>query len=229
MLSAEQIDQLFEFCKKHFVPYYDVQVELVDHLANAIEEQMSGNPNLSFQKALENVHASFGVSGFAPLVAEKRKMVEKQGRNLFWLLFKQHFGWPKILLFLVLVSFTFTIFFKSPLFFQIFYISVVIACLLVGTYGSIKKQKKISSTGKRFLVAEFSHGSSFFVFLFYTTMFSSIFDKDFPPTSHGNFPILFSSIEIGILVITVIVELQVLTSLNNKLQKDYPQVFAKAK
>jgi hypothetical protein len=50
------------------VPYYDLQVELADHLANAIEEQMSSNRNLSFQKALENVHQSFGISGFAPLV-----------------------------------------------------------------------------------------------------------------------------------------------------------------
>ncbi|HSN08274.1 MAG TPA: hypothetical protein VLS85_04505 [Hanamia sp.] len=228
MLSTKQIDQLFEFCKKHFVPYYDVQVELVDHLANAIEEQMSSNPNLSFQKALENVHQSFGVSGFAPLVAEKRKMAEKQGRSLFWELFKKHFGWPKILLFLLIVSFAFTLFSLNPFLFQIFYISVVIGCLMLVAYGSVKKRKKILSTGKRFLVAEFSHGSSFFLFLFYIIMFPNIFDKDFPPTLHGNFSILFSSIVIGILVITAIVDLQVLASLNDKLKKEYPQVFVKA-
>jgi hypothetical protein len=155
-------------------------------------------------------------------------MAERQGRSLFWLLFKKHFGWPKIFLFLLIVSFAFTLFFMSFYLFQIFYISVVIACLLVGGYGIKKKWKKISSTGERFLVAEFSHGSSFFLVLFYIIMFPIISDRDFSSTAHGNFPILFSSVVIGILVITAIVDLQVLTSLNDKLQKDFPEVFSKA-
>lgn len=36
-LSAQQIDQLYAFTRQHFVEWYDLQSELVDHLANAIE------------------------------------------------------------------------------------------------------------------------------------------------------------------------------------------------
>lgn len=78
MLTKEQIESLFTFCEKHFVKYYEVQLELVDHLANAIELKMADDPNLSFEEALEEVHQSFGVMGFAPLVAEKQKIAEKQ-------------------------------------------------------------------------------------------------------------------------------------------------------
>lgn len=38
-LSTEQIDYLYQFTRNHYVEYYDLQTELVDHLANAIEAQ----------------------------------------------------------------------------------------------------------------------------------------------------------------------------------------------
>ena len=39
-LSEEQIDVLFIFTKKHLVEHYDVQVELVDHIATEIEAEI---------------------------------------------------------------------------------------------------------------------------------------------------------------------------------------------
>lgn len=36
-LTKEQIQSLFTFTKQHFVEWYDLQCELVDHLANDIE------------------------------------------------------------------------------------------------------------------------------------------------------------------------------------------------
>ncbi len=38
-ITEQEINQIFDFTKKHYVEFYDVQVELVDHLANAIEDQ----------------------------------------------------------------------------------------------------------------------------------------------------------------------------------------------
>mgnify|MGYP000193300158 CR=1 FL=1 len=40
MITEVQYESLFAFCRKHYVQYYDVQVELVDHLAEAIEEKL---------------------------------------------------------------------------------------------------------------------------------------------------------------------------------------------
>ena len=48
MLNKKEIESLFTFCKKHFVYYYDVQVDLVDHLANAVEAELLVDPKNYF-------------------------------------------------------------------------------------------------------------------------------------------------------------------------------------
>jgi len=50
-LTSQQIQQLYKFTRQHYVEYYDVQTELVDHLANDIEQIWKEQPNLSFEKA----------------------------------------------------------------------------------------------------------------------------------------------------------------------------------
>ncbi len=86
-LSAEQIDALFIFIKKHLVEHYDVQVELVDHLANAIEDQWKENPNISFEDALQKEYKNFGVFGFSGLVEQKQAALQ----NHYWRIIKKEF------------------------------------------------------------------------------------------------------------------------------------------
>ena len=68
-ITAEETNQLFEFCRKHYVPQYDLQVELVHHLATAIEEQWNKNPEISFDTALFGTFKQFGISGFSKIKA----------------------------------------------------------------------------------------------------------------------------------------------------------------
>ncbi|WP_320240732.1 hypothetical protein [Tenacibaculum sp. 1B UA] len=37
-LTDQHIEQLYKFTRQHYVEHYDVQTELVDHLANDIEQ-----------------------------------------------------------------------------------------------------------------------------------------------------------------------------------------------
>lgn len=60
-LTAEQINQLFSICEKYDVKYYDVQIELVDHMACQIEAIWETKPQLSFDDALYKVLKEFGV------------------------------------------------------------------------------------------------------------------------------------------------------------------------
>lgn len=96
MITDAQYESLFAFCRKHYVHYYDVQVELVDHLAEAIEEKMNMNPKLSFEQALDSVYAGFGIKGFADIVATRIEMVSKKSRKLKWKLLFSYFTVPKI-------------------------------------------------------------------------------------------------------------------------------------
>lgn len=63
-LTPAQIAYLFSFCRKHFIPYYDLQIELVAHLAHAIEHLMGEQPQLEFEETLAAVYREFGATGF---------------------------------------------------------------------------------------------------------------------------------------------------------------------
>ncbi|MBK7635546.1 MAG: hypothetical protein IPJ13_15665 [Saprospiraceae bacterium] len=63
-LTTDQIQSLFAFVKSKYVRYIDVQYELVDHLATAIEDEMQKDSKLSFEAALSKVYARFPITGF---------------------------------------------------------------------------------------------------------------------------------------------------------------------
>jgi hypothetical protein len=55
-LSTEEVQHLFRFTEKKLVRWYDLQIELVDHLASRIEEEQQIDPDLGFEAALEKVY-----------------------------------------------------------------------------------------------------------------------------------------------------------------------------
>ena len=101
-LTNQQIEQLFDFTKKHLVEHYDVQVELVDHLANAIEDQWKENPNILFEDALQTEFKKFGIFGFTGLVGQKQSAL----KNHYWKIIKKEFisffSVPKVIISVVL-------------------------------------------------------------------------------------------------------------------------------
>ena len=70
-LSNEHITQLFKFTRTHYVEWYDLQTELVDHLANDIETIWEENPNLTFDQAKRKAFKKFGIFGFGELIEKK--------------------------------------------------------------------------------------------------------------------------------------------------------------
>ena len=95
-LTETQIRNLFLFTEKKYVRYYDLQVELVDHLAIRIEEEMSANNKMSFEQALEKVYRDFGIFGFAKVVQEKEEQFVRMGRRLLLKELLHFFRWPEI-------------------------------------------------------------------------------------------------------------------------------------
>ncbi len=97
-LTPDQIEELHEFCYFQSVIHYDTQVELVDHLASAIENLWETNPTLSFQNALYQVSAQFGNhAGFVIIRQEKEKMLRKKYRRLLWKFVADYYKFPKIM------------------------------------------------------------------------------------------------------------------------------------
>ena len=97
-LTQDHIQQLFTFTRKHYVEFYDVQTELVDHLANGIEAQWKDSPNLSFNAALKREFKKFGVFGFMDVLEQKQNAMSKTYFKLLLKFTKEWFKLPKIAL-----------------------------------------------------------------------------------------------------------------------------------
>jgi hypothetical protein len=89
--------------QKHYVDWCDVQTELVDHLANGIEEHLEQNPNATFESALNSEFKKFGIMGFSDMIEEKIKALNKRYRKLVFKYFIEFFKLPKIVLTVFLI------------------------------------------------------------------------------------------------------------------------------
>jgi len=109
-LTEEEINDLFTFCELHGVYYYDVQVELVDHLACAIEEKWEDNSFLSFKDALSSVFRGFGIYGFSKIKQVKEKELKRKYFILRNQYIREFFQLPKIILTIVITLILFLLF-----------------------------------------------------------------------------------------------------------------------
>jgi hypothetical protein len=96
-ITAEQIQFLYQFTRQHYVEHYDLQTELVDHLANAIETQWEESPKLSFEQALQFEFKKFGVFGFMDVIGKRKAALNEKYNRLVLLHLKAFFTLPKII------------------------------------------------------------------------------------------------------------------------------------
>lgn len=154
-VSDEEVEKLYDFTKKHFVYYYDLQVELVDHLANAIEEKWAEQPQLSFDEALKTEFKKFGIFGFTGIVEKRQLALQKKYNKLLWGYFKEFFRLPKIMLTLTLILFVV----KAMQYIHPVAGGVLaLAILLFSTvrFFMLNRQynKKVKKTGRRWMLEE---------------------------------------------------------------------------
>jgi hypothetical protein len=97
-LTDTQIQELYKFVRQHYVVFYDVQTELVDHLANDIETIFIENPQLSFEKARDLSFKKFGIFGFMEVIESRQKAMNKKYAKILWRFAKEWFTLPKIII-----------------------------------------------------------------------------------------------------------------------------------
>ncbi len=156
-ITTEETNQLFEFCRKHYVPQYDLQVELVDHLATAIEEQWKENHEISFDTALYGTFKQFGISGFSKIKAQKQKELARKYNLLILKYLLDFFSWPKIILTTALTLVLVTIFRvveKDNWVLATIFLSISIVVLVHYLFIFPKSYKNIQIKGKKFLLLE---------------------------------------------------------------------------
>lgn len=153
-ISPEEYEQLFAFIKKHYVEYYDLQCELADHLANAIEEQWQNNPSLSFEDALNIEFKKFGIFGFMGVVESRQAALSKSYNKLLWVYLREFFKLPKIVLTLLFGFAIFKILEYSKLAFLTLLLCLTI--FSIAKFIALQRQyrKKVKATGKRWMLED---------------------------------------------------------------------------
>lgn len=112
-LTPEEINDLFSFCEEQDVFHYDLQLELVDHLAAAIEHKWKEKPKFTYDKALWAVFDQFGTSGFRKIRRAKEKELRRKYSRVLWKYMGEFFKLPKIILTIAITLGLFVIFRKS--------------------------------------------------------------------------------------------------------------------
>jgi len=96
-ITDTQIKELYKFTRKHFVEHYDLQTELVDHLAHGIEAQWQLNPQMTFKEARLKEFRKFGITGFEKVIRKRRNSMTKRYWKIILRFYKEYFQLPKIL------------------------------------------------------------------------------------------------------------------------------------
>jgi len=152
-LTKNQIDELYKFTRKHYVYHYDVQSELVDHLANDIENIWQETPNLSFEQARNKSFKKFGIFGFMDVVEKKQSQMTKKYYKIIFKFAKEWFRLPKIVLTLAMIYGFYklqNVESSYTIYLIIFFI--VISAQLIGVFiNSRKLNKKYLESGKKWM------------------------------------------------------------------------------
>ncbi len=169
-LTESQIQELYTFTRQHFVEHYDLQTELVDHLANDIEVMWETQPKLDFEEAKNKAFKKFGIFGFMEPIEQKAKAMNKRYRRYLWTELKKWVEIPQIiatlsLFFLFYFSFSTTL---APQLSVVFYIVVAVWVFYknIQLNRQFKRRKEISN--KKWMLEEMifrQAGMSSLVFL----------------------------------------------------------------
>lgn len=97
-VSKLQLDTLVQFIKAKGVKHYDIQLEIADHFASAIEEKWEMEPDLVLEEKMVRLYESFGDPKFKKMTATKGRALQKKWLIRCWMHFKGFFTFPKLIL-----------------------------------------------------------------------------------------------------------------------------------
>ena len=213
-LTQTQIEELFRFCEKKFVRHYDLQVELVDHLASRIEEEIEVDEKLTFEAALKKVYAGFGLFGFAHIVRERGESLRKQHNKTYRDEVKRFFTLPKIVLTISLFLLFLYAGEMMPSEYRLFVFYALLApCFFMQLY-KLRRLRKMEA--KALMLTQYLPASGFFPVVF---IFDGIIFDDYK--IHA---VLFAALCILLLVFESAF-FEVTNRITGKAKRLYPEAF----
>ena len=101
-LTKVQIQYLDTYIEKSGIEWFDLKVELVDHMSEKTIAILENNPELEFEKAVTKAKISFGTKGFRLIIVSRTKQIESAFYKRVFKYMLSFFTLPKIILTLTL-------------------------------------------------------------------------------------------------------------------------------
>jgi uncharacterized membrane protein SirB2 len=153
-LTTEQIEYVENYIISKDIKWYELQVELTDHMVTSMEEFWEKDPELTFHQVKQYAENIFvGDSSFKSIEKQRKRILQKEYRKVQWKMITDYLKFPKIFgsILLVYLSYTFSAYFVSPQkYLAVLFCSLAIVGLLYVHYW--RKSKEIE--GKYFLILE---------------------------------------------------------------------------
>ncbi len=209
-LNPEQIDRLYQFTRQHYVEWYDLQTELVDHLANAIEAQWQENPKLTFEEILQKEFKKFGIFGFMDVVEKRQASLNKKYNTIIWKHFKAFFTIPKIILTTTLVGVTYFVLknaiYKADIVLVAFVI-ILLSFYFFIIYFAHKNKKATLGIQKKWLLKEIILGRSSIVGIIYLPIQIILHSEKVLENSLGVLGISFLLVSMALIEYIMVIEI----------------------
>ncbi|MGO4820103.1 MULTISPECIES: hypothetical protein [unclassified Flavobacterium] len=154
-LTNQQINYVENYINSKDIKWYELQVELTDHMINSMEEFWKADPELTFHQVKHYAEERFGRNGFKAIEEERTQILKKESRRMQWKMIADYLKFPKIFA----SALTLIIFYKSSFYFDkpVKFIALLYGfflALYIPAIYSYFKNRKIK--GKRFLQIEIS-------------------------------------------------------------------------
>ena len=153
-LTTQQIEYVSNYIKSFDIKWYELQVELTDHMVTSMEEIWEKDPELTFNQLKLNAANKFvGDSSFKSIQEVRKRILQKEYRKVQWKMITEYLKFPKIFgsILLVYLAYTFSAYFVSP---QKYLAVLFCSLLLIGLPSLYYWWKSKEIDGKNFLTLE---------------------------------------------------------------------------
>ena len=224
-INSSQIESLYAFTRNHYVEYYDLQTELVDHLANDIEAMWQKQPNLPFEDAKNKAFKKFGIFGFMEPIMQKQKAMSKRYMRYLWNELKKWFTIPQIALTITMFLIFYLAFTTSyaKYFAIVFYGFIAVWCFYKNIQLNRQFRRRKELSNKKWMLEEMIFKQASGIGIIFLSQLFSIFDltNKFSTNTYG---VLALSLVFTILVLINYISLELLPNKAEKLiNETYPE------
>lgn len=152
-LTSSQIKYISAYIESKDIKWYELQVELTDHMVFSMEAFWEQNPNYTFDEVKENTFIKFSKPELKAIERERTKSLSKELAKEHRKMIADYLSFPKMIgsVMLVYLAYTFSAYFVSPQkYIAVLFCASLIIYLPVVYYW--RKNKEIE--GKKFLKLE---------------------------------------------------------------------------